>query len=80
MVAALEQVGVTIRGPMATKLWLPIVERRWGDIPPELCFWGGAGTGKSFTLMLIFVLLMVAYAEQFGFGWAYLLASGAILA
>lgn len=27
----------------------------------------------------VFVLLMVAYAEQFGFGWAYLMASGATI-
>lgn len=49
-----------IRGPMADRLYLPIKERRWGDIPRELCFWGGAGTGKSFTLMLILVLLMMS--------------------
>jgi len=49
---------VAIRGPLADQLWLPIVERRWDDLPPELCFWGGAGTGKSFTLMVILRLLM----------------------
>lgn len=50
--------SVEVRGPMAQALYLPIMERRWEDIPKELCFWGGAGTGKSYTLMLILVLLM----------------------
>jgi len=58
MVARPARAPVVIRGPMADRLYLPIKEGRWEDIPPELCFWGGAGTGKSFTLMLILVLLM----------------------
>ena len=54
---------VKIRGPMADRLYLPLKERRWGDIPRELCFWGGAGTGKSFTLMLILVLLLMSNSK-----------------
>lgn len=52
--------SVAIRGPVADRLYRPIVERRWSDIPPELCFWGGAGTAKSFQVMLVIVLLCMS--------------------
>lgn len=48
----------TIRGPIADRLYLPLKEKRWEDIPDELCFWGPAGTGKSFSLLLVLALLM----------------------
>ena len=58
MVATSEASPVVIRGPLVDRIYRPIIEKRWEDIPEELCFWGGAGTGKSFGLMTILVLLM----------------------
>lgn len=50
----------TIRGPVADRLYRPLFEKRWGDLPREICFWGGAGTAKSFQVMLTLVLLCMS--------------------
>jgi hypothetical protein len=51
---------IIIRGPIAQALWDPISKREWHRLPPEICFYGGAGTAKSFTLCLILILLMTS--------------------